>query len=153
MPHKFPACYCVRHALPAKICCCPVFGTENLHFWHGDFEKWHENQAIPARRFFHVPELRIFGTTPCHYCPILARQRKRLMPRIFQPVHEPRFLFGLNNHRYYHSDEDNSRVRIVTVLQGQKDLNPRHAVLEAMLKFLSRSDFSPILGICCQWQR
>ena len=37
--------------------------------------------------------------------------------------------------------------------QGQKDLNPRHAVLEAMLKFLSRSDFSPILGICCQWQR
>ena len=34
--------------------------------------------------------------------------------------------------------------------QGQKDLNPRHAVLEAMLKFLSHSDFSPILGICCQ---
>ena len=34
--------------------------------------------------------------------------------------------------------------------QGQKDLNPRHAVLEAMLKFLSRSDFSPILGIYCQ---
>ena len=34
--------------------------------------------------------------------------------------------------------------------QGQKDLNPRHAVLEAMLNFLSRSDFSPILGICCQ---
>ena len=37
--------------------------------------------------------------------------------------------------------------------QGQKDLNPRHAVLEAMLKFLSRSDFSPILGICCQPRR
>ena len=34
--------------------------------------------------------------------------------------------------------------------QGQKDLNPRHAVLEAMLNFLSRSAFSPILGICCQ---
>ena len=34
--------------------------------------------------------------------------------------------------------------------QGQKDLNPRHAVLEAMLNFLSRSIFSPILGICCQ---
>ena len=48
-----------------------------------------------------MPELRIFGTTPCHYCPILARQRKRLMLRIFQPVHEPRFLFGLNNNRYY----------------------------------------------------
>ena len=131
LPHKFPACYSVRRALPTKISCC---------------------QSL-ARRLFHVPELRIFGTTPCHYCPILARQRKRLMLRIFQPVHEPRFLFGLNNHRYYHSDEDNSRVRIVTVLQGQKDLNPRHAVLEAMLKFLSRSDFSPILGICCQWQR
>ena len=37
--------------------------------------------------------------------------------------------------------------------QGQKDLNPRHAVLEAMLKFLSRSDLSPILGICCQLRR
>ena len=37
--------------------------------------------------------------------------------------------------------------------QGQKDLNPRHAVLEAMLNFLSRSDFSPILGICCQPRR
>ena len=57
------------------------------------------------------------------------------MLRIFQPVHEPRFLFGLNNHRYYHSDEDNSRVRIVTVLQGQKDLNPRHAVLESLSRF------------------
>ena len=34
--------------------------------------------------------------------------------------------------------------------QGQKDLNPRHAVLEAMLKFLSHSDFAPILGICCR---
>ena len=55
--------------------------------------------------------------------------------------------------RYYHSDEDNSRVRIVTVLQGQKDLNPRHAVLEAMLKFISRSNFSPILGICRQPRR
>ena len=37
--------------------------------------------------------------------------------------------------------------------QGQKDLNPRHAVLETMLKFLSRSNFSPILGICCQPRR
>ena len=37
--------------------------------------------------------------------------------------------------------------------QGQKDLNPRHAVLEAMLKFLSRYNFSPILGICCQQRR
>ena len=37
--------------------------------------------------------------------------------------------------------------------QGQKDLNPRHAVLEAMLKFLSCSDFSPILGIYCQPHR
>ena len=37
--------------------------------------------------------------------------------------------------------------------QGQKDLNPRHAVLEAMLKFFSRSDFSPILEICCQPRR
>ena len=43
--------------------------------------------------------------------------------------------------------------RLLNRWQGQKDLNPRHAVLEAMLKFLSRSDFSPILGICCQWQR
>ena len=34
--------------------------------------------------------------------------------------------------------------------QGQKDLNPRHAVLEAMLKFLSRSSFAPNLGICYQ---
>ena len=34
--------------------------------------------------------------------------------------------------------------------QGQKDLNPRHAVLEAMLNFLSRSGFAPILGIYCQ---
>ena len=42
--------------------------------------------------------------------------------------------------------------RLLDRWQGQKDLNPRHAVLEAMLKFLSRSDFSPILGICCQWQ-
>ena len=37
--------------------------------------------------------------------------------------------------------------RLLDRWQGQKDLNPRHAVLEAMLKFLSRSDFSPILGI------
>ena len=37
--------------------------------------------------------------------------------------------------------------------QGQKDLNPRHAVLEAMLKFISRSGFSPILEICCQPRR
>ena len=37
--------------------------------------------------------------------------------------------------------------------QGQKDLNPRHAVLEAMLNFLSRSDFSPILEICYQPRR
>ena len=37
--------------------------------------------------------------------------------------------------------------------QGQKDLNPRHAVLEAMLKFISRSDFAPILGIYCQPRR
>ena len=43
--------------------------------------------------------------------------------------------------------------RLLDRWQGQKDLNPRHAVLESMLKFLSRSDFSPILGICCQWQR
>ena len=33
--------------------------------------------------------------------------------------------------------------------QGQKDLNPRHAVLEAMLKFISRPDFSPIFGVYC----
>ena len=37
--------------------------------------------------------------------------------------------------------------------QGQKDLNPRHAVLEAMSNFLSLSDFSPILGIYCQPHR
>ena len=37
--------------------------------------------------------------------------------------------------------------------QGQKDLNPRHAVLEAMLKSISRSGFSPFLGICCQPHR
>ena len=37
--------------------------------------------------------------------------------------------------------------------QGQKDLNPRHAVLEAMLKFLSHYDLSPILGICCRQHR
>ena len=37
--------------------------------------------------------------------------------------------------------------------QGQKDLNPRHAVLEAMLKFLSRSGFAPILGVCYQPRR
>ena len=40
--------------------------------------------------------------------------------------------------------------RLLDRWQGQKDLNPRHAVLEAMLKFLSRSGFAPILGICCQ---
>ena len=34
--------------------------------------------------------------------------------------------------------------RLLDRWQGQKDLNPRHAVLEAMLKFLSRSDFYPI---------
>ena len=39
-------------------------------------------------------------------------------------------------------------LRTFSQWQGQKDLNPRHAVLEAMLNFLSRSDFSPILGIC-----
>ena len=44
-------------------------------------------------------------------------------------------------------------LRTFSRWQGQKDLNPRHAVLEAMLKFLSRSDFSPILGICCQPRR
>ena len=44
-------------------------------------------------------------------------------------------------------------LRTFSQWQGQKDLNPRHAVLEAMLKFLSRSDFSPILGICCQPRR
>ena len=43
--------------------------------------------------------------------------------------------------------------RLLDRWQGQKNLNPRHAVLEAMLKFLSRSDFSPILGICCQPRR
>ena len=43
--------------------------------------------------------------------------------------------------------------RLLDRWQGQKDLNPRHAVLEAMLKFISRSDFSPILGICCQPRR
>ena len=41
-------------------------------------------------------------------------------------------------------------LRTFSRWQGQKDLNPRHAVLEAMLKFLSRYGFSPILGICCQ---
>ena len=41
-------------------------------------------------------------------------------------------------------------LRTFSQWQGQKDLNPRHAVLEAMLKFISHSDFSPILGICCQ---
>ena len=40
--------------------------------------------------------------------------------------------------------------RLLDRWQGQKDLNPRHAVLEAMLKFISRSGFSPILEICCQ---
>ena len=40
--------------------------------------------------------------------------------------------------------------RLLERWQGQKDLNPRHAVLEAMLNFLSRSVFSPILGICCR---
>ena len=40
--------------------------------------------------------------------------------------------------------------RLLDRWQGQKDLNPRHAVLEAMLKFLSHSNLSPILGICCQ---
>ena len=53
-----------------------------------------------------------------------------------------------------HSDDLNMekarKRRIVGVCglldrwQGQKDLNPRHAVLEAMLKFLSRSGFAPI---------
>ena len=43
--------------------------------------------------------------------------------------------------------------RLLDRWQGQKDLNPRHAVLEAMLKFISHSDFSPILGICCQPRR
>ena len=41
-------------------------------------------------------------------------------------------------------------LRTFSRWQGQKDLNPRHAVLEAMLNFLSRSNFSPFLGICCQ---
>ena len=44
-------------------------------------------------------------------------------------------------------------LRTFSRWQGQKDLNPRHAVLEAMLKFLSRSDFSPILGVCYQPRR
>ena len=44
-------------------------------------------------------------------------------------------------------------LRTFSRWQGQKDLNPRHAVLEAMLKFLSRSNFSPILGIYCQPHR
>ena len=43
--------------------------------------------------------------------------------------------------------------RLLDRWQGQKDLNPRHAVLETMLNFLSRSNFSPILGICCQQRR
>ena len=43
--------------------------------------------------------------------------------------------------------------RLLDRWQGQKDLNPRHAVLEAMLNFLSRSGFSPILGICCKPRR
>ena len=43
--------------------------------------------------------------------------------------------------------------RLLDRWQGQKDLNPRHAVLEAMLNFLSRYGFSPFLGICCQPRR
>ena len=43
--------------------------------------------------------------------------------------------------------------RLLDRWQGQKDLNPRHAVLEAMLKFISRSGFSQILGICCHPRR
>ena len=40
--------------------------------------------------------------------------------------------------------------RLLDRWQGQKDLNPRHAVLEAVLVFLSRSGFAPILEIYCQ---
>ena len=43
--------------------------------------------------------------------------------------------------------------RLLDRWQGQKDLNPRHAVLESMLKFLLRTGFSPILEICCQPRR
>ena len=41
-------------------------------------------------------------------------------------------------------------LRTFSRWQGQNGSNARHAVLEAMLKFLSRSGFAPILGICCQ---
>ena len=44
-------------------------------------------------------------------------------------------------------------LRTFSQWQGQKDLNPRHAVLEAMLNFILHSDFTPILGICCQPRR
>ena len=44
-------------------------------------------------------------------------------------------------------------LRTFSRWQGQNGSNARHAVLEAMLKFLSRSDFSPFLGICCQPRR
>ena len=43
--------------------------------------------------------------------------------------------------------------RLLDQWQGQKDLNPRHAVLETMLDFISRTVFSPILGIYCQPRR
>ena len=41
-------------------------------------------------------------------------------------------------------------LRTFSRWQGQNGSNARHAVLEAMLNFLSRSNFSPFLGICCQ---
>ena len=44
-------------------------------------------------------------------------------------------------------------LRTFSQWQGQNGSNVRHAVLEAMLKILSRSDFSPVLGICCQPRR
>ena len=44
-------------------------------------------------------------------------------------------------------------LRTFSRWQEQNDSNARHAVLEAMLKFISHSDFSSILGICCQPRR
>ena len=78
---------------------------------------------------------------------IIARfwhdNENRLMLRIFNPCMS-RFLFGLNNHRYYHSDEDNSRVRIVTVLQGQKDLKKQFRLLPCFI-----ACFCVVFGTLC----
>ena len=119
---------------------------------------------------FFSPPVSILGT---RYRTVLFRNFADALLMMYQTAAAPLFTnigaFGEFCHGYpvsterVHLDDFGTKKarkrRIVGVYrlldrwQGQKDLNPRHAVLEAMLNFLSRSDFSPIFEICCRSRR